>query len=273
MWMSERVTQKVPDPTPGFWATKVLTTGMGEALSDFLVRRFDPVPTVAVSVVIFVLVIAAQLRARRYTPWLYWTAVSAVGVVGTMVADAAHVVVGVPYLVSAGTAAVALAVVFVWWRRSEGTVDVHDIVTRRREMFSWAAVVVTFALGTATGDLTASTFHLGYLGSGFLFLAGIVLVALLRGFRVVGTVGGFWAAYVLTRPLGASFADWAAVSPARGGLGLGTGLVSVVLIAAIVVAVLGLTARLRRTSGLEAVARRGAHVATATPSAGVVQDS
>jgi len=228
---------KVPVPSPSFWAVKVLTTGFGEALSDFLVRRFDPVPTVLVTAVVFTAVLAVQLGSRRYAPGRYWGAVVMVAVFGTMAADAAHVAVGVPYWASSLAFAGALATVFVGWRRTAGSLDVHGIDTLRRELWYWAAVAATFALGTAVGDLVASLAGLGFLAGGVLFLAAIGLVAALRGFQVLGPVTAFWAAYVLTRPLGASFADWVAVEPARGGLGAGTGPVSAVLGIVIVVSV------------------------------------
>ncbi|WP_416393495.1 MULTISPECIES: hypothetical protein [unclassified Curtobacterium] len=227
----------MPAPTVSFWVMKVLTTAMGEALSDFLVTRFDPVPTVLVTAALFAVVLAAQLRADRYRPWLYWGTVSMVGVFGTMVADVTHVALGIPYAVSTPVFLVALVVVFVLWRRVEGTVDVHTITSTRRQLFYWAAVIATFAMGTAAGDLAASTLHLGYLGGGLLFVGLMVLIVLGRLGGVLGPVAAFWTAYVLTRPVGASFADWVAVSRSRGGLDVGTGLVSGLLVAAIIVGV------------------------------------
>ncbi len=132
------VQNRVPEPTASFWVIKVLTTAMGEALSDFLVTRFDPVPTVLTTAVLFTAVLAAQLRADRYRPWLYWGTVSMVGVFGTMVADVTHVALGVPYLVSTPVFLVALVAVFVLWRCVEGTVDVHTITSTRRQLFYWA---------------------------------------------------------------------------------------------------------------------------------------
>lgn len=243
---------RVPEPSASFWVIKVLTTGMGEALSDFLVTRFDPAPTVLVTAVLFVVVLVAQLRADRYRPWLYWGAVAMVGVFGTMVADVAHVALGVPYAVSTPVFLAALVAVFVLWRRVEGTVDVHTITSTRRQSFSWAAVITTFAMGTAAGDLAASTLHLGYLGGGIVFVGLVLLVVLGRRSGVLGGVSAFWTAYVLTRPIGASFADFAAVPHARGGLDAGTGLVSVVLLIAIAVAV-GRTTSTRRPTALPGV--------------------
>lgn len=221
---------RVPDPSVSFWVTKVLTTAMGEALSDFLVTRFDPVPTVLLTAAVFGVVLAVQLRTDRYRPWLYWGAVSMVGVFGTMVADVVHVALGVPYTVSTPIFLIALVAVFVVWRRVEGTLDVHRVTSTRRQLFYWAAVVATFAMGTAAGDLAAGGFGLGYLGGGLLFAGLVLLVALAAGVRVLGQVAGFWTAYVLTRPVGASFADWVAVPRDRGGLDVGTGMVSLCLL-------------------------------------------
>ena len=148
-------------------------------------------------------------------------------VFGTMAADGVHVVIGIPYLVSSMFFAVVLTAIFVTWYSSEKTLSIHSISTFRREAFYWTVVMATFALGTATGDMTAITLHLGYLSSGLLFAALIAIPAV--GFWRFGLNGifAFWFAYVMTRPLGASFADWLAVPPSRGGLGLGFGPVSV----------------------------------------------
>ena len=230
-------TNRVPEPTDAFWLVKLLTTGMGEALSDHLVTRFDPVPTVLVTAALFVAVLGAQLTTTRFRRWSYWATVSMVGVFGTMVADVVHVALGVPYLLSTPVFLVVLVAVFVLWRRTEGTIDVHTITSTRRQAFYWAAVIATFAMGTAAGDLLASTLGLGYLAGGLVFVAVMALVVLARVGNVLGPVAAFWTAYVLTRPIGASFADWFAVSPERGGLGAGTGTVSAVLVLAIVGAV------------------------------------
>ena len=213
-------TRRVPEPTVGFWVLKILTTGVGEVASDFLVKTFDPVVVVLVAVVAFAGVAAVQLSARRYMPWRYWLFVFAVAVFGTMVADVAHLVVGIPYAVTTAGFAVVLLAIFVVWRRREGTLSVHSIDTDRREIFYWLTVCATFALGTAFGDFTATTLGLGFLGSGLVFLA---LFALPGGLRLLGmpATAAFWWAYIMTRPLGASFADWLALPPERGGLDLG----------------------------------------------------
>jgi uncharacterized membrane-anchored protein len=160
-----------------------------------------------------------------------------VSVFGTMAADVTHIVFGVPYLASTLAFGAVVACLLLVWHRAEGTLAIHTITTRRRELFYWATVSATFALGTAAGDLTATTLKLGYLASGVLFALAIAVPAAAHRFLRMDGVLAFWIAYVLTRPLGASFADWIAVSPARGGLDLGTGPITLVLLAAIVVGV------------------------------------
>jgi uncharacterized membrane-anchored protein len=160
-----------------------------------------------------------------------------VAIFGTSAADALHVGLGIPYAASTIFYAVVLAAIFLVWHRVEGTLSIHSIYTKRREAFYWATVLATFALGTACGDMTATTLHVGYLGSGFMFL-GLILIPFV-GHRWLGLneVFAFWMAYVLTRPLGASFADWMAVEPHRGGLGLGAGGASLILAAAVFLAI------------------------------------
>lgn len=238
---------KVPQITALFWTVKVLTTGMGETTSDFLVRRIDPVLAVGVGFAAFVLALMLQFAVRRYIPAVYWITVVMVSVFGTMAADVLHIVLGVPYVVSTVFFAVILAVLFAIWHRVEGTLSIHSITSRRREMFYWLAVVTTFALGTAVGDLTATTLQLGYLVSGVVFAVVIAIPAIAFSARRLTPVLAFWFAYVVTRPLGASFADWMGVSGARGGLNWGTGPVSLVLavIIAVLVGILTLTWRQR----------------------------
>ncbi len=236
---------KVPAVDGWFWLVKVLTTGMGETLSDFLAHTVGPVPAVAAAGLLLAVALLVQLRLRRCVPWVYWAVVVLVSVFGTMVADVAHVALGVPYAVSAGGLAVALAALFVLWHRVEGSLAIDRVTGLRRELFYWAAVLLTFALGTALGDLTAATLRAGYLLAGLGFAVLIAVPAVAARARWVGPVAGFWWAYVLTRPLGASFADWLGVGADRGGLGLGTGPVSLAL-AVLMVAALGLAARARR---------------------------
>jgi uncharacterized membrane-anchored protein len=228
---------KVPQITLLFWVAKVLTTGMGETASDYLVTTIDPVLAVAAAFVVLVALLVLQLTRRRYVPTVYWATVAMVSVFGTMAADVVHVELGVPYAVSTAAFAVMLAVVFVVWWLVERDLSIHAITTRRRELFYWATVLVTFALGTAAGDWTATVLGLGYLASGIVFLACIAVPAIAYGVFRAAPIVTFWAAYVITRPLGASFADWIGVSPERGGLGLGTGPITLILLAGLVLAV------------------------------------
>jgi uncharacterized membrane-anchored protein len=232
---------KVPEVTVVFWITKGLTTGMGESSSDYLVHHMAPVLAVGLGGIALTGALAVQFAARRYVPWIYWLAVAAVGVFGTMAADVLHVGLGVPYLASTAFFAGALAVIFAAWYASEKTLSIHSIYTRRREGFYWAAVMTTFALGTAAGDMTAITLRLGYLSSGLMFAIVISVPALAHWRLGLNAILAFWLAYIVTRPLGASFADWLGVSHARGGLDLGAGPVSLVLVALIALFVVYLT--------------------------------
>ncbi|MEU0050370.1 hypothetical protein [Streptomyces sp. NPDC006309] len=228
-----RMADKVPEVTVYFWIIKVLTTGMGETASDLLARLLGPVPAVAIGGLALVASLAVQFALRRYVAWAYWTAVVMVSVFGTMAADVLHVGLGVPYAVSTPAFMAVLAAVFVLWYVCERTLSVHSIRTRRREAFYWAAVLATFALGTAAGDLTA-TVGFGYLGSVVLFAAAICVPALAHRFGTLNAVAAFWTAYVITRPLGASLADWMALGHTRGGLGLGLAPVTLAWTAAII---------------------------------------
>jgi len=220
---------RVPEITVYFWVIKALSTAMGESTSDFLVHAMPPVLAVGIGFIGFVIALALQFSMRRYLAWTYWLAVLMVGVFGTMAADVLHVGFGVPYFASSALYAVVLAAVFVTWQRTEQTLSIHTVDTARREAFYWAAVVATFAMGTAVGDMTAVTFHLGYFFSLVLF-AGIITIPAI-GYRWFNwnPILSFWFAYVVTRPLGASFADWVGKPVSLSGLGWGNGRVSLVL--------------------------------------------
>jgi uncharacterized membrane-anchored protein len=228
---------KVPEIIAFFWITKVATTAMGETTSDCLNGLLGPVIAVPLMLIGLVWTLRRQFRAERYDAWTYWGVVVMVAIFGTSAADALHVVAGVPYLAVTILYAIVLAVVFAVWHRSEGTLSIHSIYTKRREAFYWATVLATFALGTATGDMTATTLHLGYFASGLLFIGLIAIPAIAYRYLGMNEVLAFWIAYVLTRPLGASFADWMAVEPSRGGLGLGTGGASLILVALVLLTV------------------------------------
>ncbi|WP_431277527.1 COG4705 family protein [Leifsonia poae] len=237
---------KVPEVTALFWVAKVLTTAMGETTSDFLVHQIAPPIAVAYAAVVLAATLALQFAVRRYIPWVYWLAVLMVAVFCTMVADVIHVQFGVPYLVSTSVFLVILAAVFAVWYRTQRTLSVHHIDTRPREFFYWAAVMTTFALGTAVGDLTAVTFSLGYLASGILFGVLFAIPGIAYRWWGLGATAAFWMSYILTRPFGASLSDWLALPPSRHGLGLGTGMVSLVLLCGIVVCVSVMSSRRRR---------------------------
>lgn len=222
----EPLAAKVPEISLVFWIIKILTTGMGEATSDWL-GGINIALAGIVGVVGFGIAMWLQFRTRRYSAPVYWFAVMMVAVFGTMVADGLHVALAIPYIGSTVFYAVAVAVVFTLWYRSENTLSIHSIVTRKREIYYWVTVLATFALGTAAGDLTGLSLHLGFFASGVLFAA--VIIVPLAGWALfkLNPVVAFWFAYVVTRPLGASFADWMG-KPHHigGGLGWGDGLVA-----------------------------------------------
>jgi uncharacterized membrane-anchored protein len=228
---------RVPQITVLFWVIKGLSTAMGESTSDYLVNTISPVVAVLIGFAGFVAAMIIQFRMRQYVAWAYWLAVVMVGVFGTMVADVLHVGFGVPYELSASLFAVLLTVNFFVWRRTEGTLSIHSIDTPRREVFYWLTVIATFALGTALGDLTAVDFHLGYFLSAVVFAVAIAIPAIGFATRILNPVVAFWIAYVLTRPLGASLADWLGKPQQVGGLGMGSGVVSLLLTTVIAVLV------------------------------------
>jgi uncharacterized membrane-anchored protein len=220
---------KVPEITAAFWVLKLLTTAIGEVVSDYLVSTIGVVG-VGLATSGFALSLWLQFRTRRYNPFAYWGAVTMVAVFGTMAADVFHHELGVPFAVSTLVYGLAVALTFWLWHRREGTLSIHSITTRRREIFYWLAVSFTFAFGTAAGDLTASQFHFGFLGSIVLF-ATIMAVPALGYWRFgLNSIVAFWWAYILTRPLGASIADWVSKPPRAGALGYGDSPVAVALL-------------------------------------------
>lgn len=232
---------RVPEITVYFWIAKGLSTALGESTSDFLVRTIHPVPAVLLGFSGFVVSLAVQFSTRRYVASTYWFAVVMVGIFGTMGADVLHVGLGVPYIVSTTLYAIALAAVFATWHASQYTLSVHSIDTPLREIFYWCTVVTTFALGTAIGDVAAITLNLGYLASMFLFAAVILIPVVGYRWFKWDAILSFWFAYVVTRPVGASFADWVGKPSSAHGLGWGSGHVSVVLALVITAVVTYLT--------------------------------
>jgi uncharacterized membrane-anchored protein len=234
-----RMLNKVPEITLYFWIIKILCTTVGETASDYLnsTLNFGLTNTTYLTATLLVVALAAQFRLRRYVPSVYWLAVVLISVVGTQITDNLVDNFGVSLVTTTTVFSIALALVFAIWYRSERTLSIHTIHHTRREAFYWAAILFTFALGTAAGDLAAERINLGYWLSALLFAAVIaaVTVAHLR-FRL-NAVLAFWIAYILTRPLGASVGDYLAQRHGDGGLGLGTTLTSVLFLGTILVVV------------------------------------
>ena len=196
---------------------------MGEDTSDFLVHQFGKAPAVISGLIILLAGLYFQFKAVRYNRWIYWFAVVMVSVFGTMAADVLHLGLGIPYLISTIFFLFALIAVFWTWNKVEGTLSIESISTQRRELFYWLAVLTTFALGTAAGDMTAHTLNWGFLSSGVFFAVTFALPGLgYIAFKYSG-VAAFWISYIITRPFGASFADWFGADKAKGGLGYGFG--------------------------------------------------
>jgi uncharacterized membrane-anchored protein len=223
---------KVPEITIIFWIAKLSTTAFGEAFSDYVFFNdyIGQHPAMLMGLAFLAVCLILQFSTKRYVPWVYWLAVTAVSIFGTMSADFLNKDLGMPLYASTLMLLGFQAAIFIAWYLTEKTLDVHSIYTRRREIFYWLTVLCTFGLGTAAGDFAAVTLGLGTLASTFVFLAVILVPA--AGFRwfKLNEVLAFWFAYTITRPLGASFGDWLAVpAPYGDGLQLGTGPISLVL--------------------------------------------
>src|ERR1700694_5017738 len=226
---------KVPQVTLFFWIIKVLCTTVGETASDFLnvnlglgLRGTSIAAGVCLLVVLFF-----QLKARKYMPAIYWLAVVLISVFGTLITDILTDSLGFPLEASTVIFSVALALTFAIWYAKERTLSIHSIFTKRREIFYWLAILFTFALGTATGDLMAESLGLGYLVTGLIVL-GVIAAAMIAWRFGLDPVLAFWIAYILTRPLGASLGDYLSQSHKDGGLGLGTTVTSALFLAALV---------------------------------------
>jgi len=234
---AEPVAAKVPEIIILFWVVKILTTAGGEATSDYL-KTWGNIGGGGTEVVLFVVGLALQFGTRRYRAFAYWFLAFAIAIFGTGVSDFLHLDVGIPYGGTTLLWAVVLIAIFWMWHRSEGTLSIHSITTRRRECFYWATVFATFALGTALGDFTATALGLGYLASGIIFGVIILLPALAWWRLGLNGVVAFWMAYVVTRPLGASFADYISKPRNISGIGFGDGPTAVVFAVAVLVLVL-----------------------------------
>jgi uncharacterized membrane-anchored protein len=230
---------KVPQILLAFWIIKVLATTVGETAADFIntTLHFGLQWTSVVMSVLFLAVLAVQLTRRRYVPAIYWTVVVLISVVGTLISDLLVDKLGIGLRTTTIVFAAALAVVFTLWYRRERTLAVHTITTTRRELFYWAAILFTFALGTSAGDLMGETFGLGYGLAALVFASMIALTAVAFYVFMLNPVLAFWIAYILTRPLGASMGDLLSQPASNGGLGLGTTATSLVFLAIIAVLV------------------------------------
>ncbi len=234
---------KVPEVTIYFWIIKVLCTTVGETAADFLNDNLNLglTNTTYIMACLLIAVLVFQFRTRRYVPGIYWLAVVLISVVGTLITDNMVDNFGVSLVVSTSIFAVALAVTFAVWYASEKTLSIHSITTTKREAFYWLAILFTFALGTAAGDLVAEKLSVGYWQSALLFAAVIGLVAF-AGLRLgINSVLAFWMAYILTRPLGASIGDYLSQARSDGGLGLGTTGTSIIFLTAILIVVVYLS--------------------------------
>jgi uncharacterized membrane-anchored protein len=234
---------KVPEVTVFFWIIKILATTVGETAADFLADNvgLGLGGTTIVMSVVFLVVLAGQFRTRRYQPWVYWLTVVLISVVGTLITDNLTDAAGVPLGVSTAVFSVALAVTFAVWYRAEGTLSIHSIVTFRREAFYWLAVLMTFALGTAAGDLVDEQFGVGYWATALIVALLIAAVAVSHLVFRANAVLTFWIAYILTRPLGASIGDGLSQPRDDGGLGLGTTWTTLLFLLTIVAIVAYLT--------------------------------
>ena len=242
---SSAAVNRVPQVTPGFWLIKLTAVTMGETAADFVAVNLG-LGLGTTTVLMTAILIAAmlwQFRQKAYVPMVYWTAVVLISVVGTLITDNMTDALGIPLLYSTIGFTVALAATFAIWFASERTLSIHEVFTFRREAFYWLAILFTFALGTAVGDLISEAFGVGFAGTGILF--GLIIASLALGYFALGLDGmwAFWLCYIFTRPLGASFGDFLSQPADFGGLGLGTTVTSLVFLAVIAVTVLVMTRR------------------------------
>ena len=248
-----RMLNKVPEVTVFFWIIKVLATTVGETAADYLAETLGWGLTTTTYVVGagLVAILVVQFRARKYVPWVYWLAVVLISIVGTLITDNLVDNHGVALETTTTIFAVALAATFAVWFASERTLSIHTIYTTKRESFYWLAILFTFALGTAAGDLIAERFDVGYFKSGLLFVSLIGLVTVAYYVWRLQEVVAFWMAYILTRPLGASIGDLLSQKHDAGGLGLGTTTTTFVFL----LTILGVVAYLAQTKRDQALAK------------------
>jgi uncharacterized membrane-anchored protein len=234
---------KVPEITVFFWVIKILCTTVGETGADFLNTNLnlglDGVTAIIGAMLGVTLIF--QFKSKKYIPVIYWLAVVLISIVGTLITDNLTDKLGIPLLNTTIIFTIMLSIVFAAWYKKEKTLSIHSIITSKREAFYWLAILFTFALGTAAGDLLAETINLGYMLSAIIFAGLIASVAISHFVFKVNTILAFWIAYILTRPLGASIGDYLSQDLDNGGLGLGTVITSVIFLATILATVIYLT--------------------------------
>ncbi len=238
-----KILNKVPEVTLYFWIIKILCTTVGETASDFLGTHLNLGLTYTSYIMcgLLLIVLFFQFRLDKYKPSIYWLSVVLISVVGTLITDNLTDNFGVSLVTTTIIFAIALAISFAVWYWKEKTLSIHTIYTRQREAFYWLAILFTFALGTASGDLLAERLDLGYLLSAVIFAAAIAVIAVAHLKFKLHAVLAFWIAYILTRPLGASIGDYLSQTHDDGGLGLGTTVTSFIFLAAILAIVIYLT--------------------------------
>lgn len=240
---TKQMLNKVPEVTLYFWIIKIMATTVGETAADFLNvnLNFGLTGTSVVMSALLAVFMFMQLRDRKYVPWLYWLVVVLISVVGTLITDNLVDNFGVPLETTTIAFGLALLATFAAWYASEKTLSIHTIFTTKREVFYWAIILFTFALGTAAGDLAAEGLKFGYANSTLMFGALIGVVTVAHYVFKANAVLAFWIAYILTRPLGASFGDYLSQSVDKGGLNLGTVITSLIFLASILSLVIYLT--------------------------------
>jgi len=229
---------KVPEVTLIFWIIKIMATTVGETGADYLAVHvgLGTAVTGGIMAAFLIMALLVQLRTRRYVPWIYWLTVVLVSVVGTQITDALTDRLEVSLYASTAVFALLLAATFAAWYRSERTLSIHTITTTKRELFYWAAILFTFALGTAAGDLATEALSLGFT-IGVVVFGGLIAAVTVAYYLGANAVLTFWIAYILTRPLGASLGDLLSQSQAYGGMGLGTIRTSLIFFAVIAILV------------------------------------
>jgi len=234
---------KVPEVTAYFWIIKVLATTVGETFADYLnvTLGFGLNGTTLVTIVALIIALIFQFKATKYVPALYWLVVVLISIAGTLFTDNLTDNLNVSLITSSVIFSIILAMVFFIWHKTEASLAIHSIYTPRRESFYWSAILFTFALGTATGDLFAERLGLGYGVSLIIFATIILIIALAWSRNILNPVFAFWAIYVITRPLGASIGDLLSQSKEDGGIGLGTTMTSAIFLAIILGLVVYLT--------------------------------